>query len=568
MVSKIIKFLNRDLFTMNQAALVLAVFSFLSQVMGLVRDHLLASLIGPSMNLDTYYAAFRIPDFVLNSFGILFSVTVLIPFIAQYMEEEKVEGHNAGMKRFLNSIFSVYMIGMVLVSLVLIALMPWLTRIVAPGFNGVEHARLVLYSRIMLISPFLFGLASLLSSFSQVQKKFFAFAIAPLMYNLGILAGILVLRPMFGVLGIVFGVAFGTVLYFIVQIPTLAKLGKIPHFNLAIDWPTIKRVMLLSLPRTLSASLNTITFIIIGAMASLLAAGSISIFQFSYNIENTPLLIIGVSYAVAAFPAMTKMYAAGDKKELVNVLYRATRNIFFMCIPASLLIIVLRAHIVRLLLGAGVFSWNDTRLVAACVALFAISIVAQCMELLLLRAFFAIGNTKTPLIINSWSTLVTIGSVVALLFLYHYNAFFNAFLNSLMRIDGTAGASVILLPLGFSIGESINAFALWTAFKKRIPASKTESRALTRTVMHMIEGSIIAAAAAYGMLMVTGGSGLIQTHFTGVLFQAAIASVVGVAMYCIVLKALRNEDLALFMQTAKSRFWKQKPIVVQEQQEL
>jgi putative peptidoglycan lipid II flippase len=567
MVSKIIKFLNRDLFTMNQAALVLAVFSFLSQVFGLLRDHLLASLVGPSMNLDTYYAAFRIPDLFYNSFGMLFSVTVLIPFIAQYVEQEKTDGHNGAFKRFLNSIFSVYMIGMTVFSLLLIALMPWLARLIAPGFNTIEHIHLVQYARIMLISPFLFGLASLLSSFSQVQKKFFAFAIAPLFYNFGILLGILCLRPFFGMLGVVLGVAIGAVLYFGVQVPTLVKLGKIPRFKLDIDWTTIKRVMTLSLPRTLSSSLNYITFIIIGAMASLLAAGSISIFQFSYNIENTPLLIIGISYAVAAFPTMTRMYAAGEKKELVAVLYRTTRNIFFMCVPASLLMIVLRANIVRLLLGAGVFSWNDTRLVAASVALFSISIVAQCMELLLVRAFFAIGDTKTSLMINIWSTLVTIGSVVGLLFVYHDSVLFRTFLDTLMRIDGTTGASVILLPLGYSIGEIINAFALWFAFKKKIPITKTESRTLARNVWHMIGAGIISAGAAYGMLVVIGGN-VLETHFIEVLVQAIIASAVGVAMYGIVLKALRNEDIALFIETAQSRFWKRRPLIVQEQQEL
>jgi len=567
MVSKLFKFLNRDLFTMNQAALVLAVFSFLSQVFGVVRDHLLASLVGPGTNLDVYYAAFRVPDFIYNSFGVLFSVTVLIPFIAQYVEQEKQEGHNGAFKRFLNSIFSVYMLGMTILSLFLIIVMPWLTRLVAPGFNGAEHVQLVLYARIMLISPFLFGLASLLSSFAQVQKKFFTFAIAPLLYNVGILLGIIFLRPFLGILGVVLGVVIGAILYFGVQVPTLIKLGKLPHFDLNIDWPTIKRVMTLSLPRTLSSSLNNITFIIIGAIASLLAAGSISIFQFSYNIENTPLLIIGVSYAVAAFPTMTRMYAAGDKKELLAVLYRTTRNIFFMCIPASLLMIVMRAQIVRLLLGAGVFSWNDTRLVAASVALFSISIAAQCMELLMVRAFFAVGDTRTSLVINIWSTFVTIGSVVGLLFLYHDSTSFSTFLNNLLRIGGTTGASVVLLPLGFSIGETINTIALWFAFKKKIPSTKADGRALSRSLLHMTGAGLISATAAYAMLSYAGTS-VTQTRFIGVLVQATIATVIGVVVYGIVLLAFRNEDVLLFMQTAKSRFWKQKPLVVQGQRDL
>ncbi|MDB5188861.1 MAG: hypothetical protein JWM92_459 [Candidatus Nomurabacteria bacterium] len=567
MVSKIIKFLNQDLFSMNQAALVLAVFSFLSQVFGLLRDHLLASLVGPSASLDVYYAAFRIPDFIYNSFGCLFSVTVLIPFIAQYIEKEKEEGSTNAFKRFLNSIFSVYMIGMTVLSLLLIIIMPWLTRLVAPGFNPTEHVQLVLYARIMLISPFLFGLASLLSSFSQVQKKFFAFAIAPLMYNLGILVGVIFLRPFMGMLGVVIGVAMGAVLYFGVQVPTLIRLGKLPRFDLNIDWDTVKRVMTLSLPRTLGSSLTTLTSIMIGAIASLLAAGSISIFQFSYNIENTPLLIIGISYAVAAFPTMTRMYAMGDKKELLNVLYRATRNIFFMTIPVSLLMIVLRAHVVRLLLGAGVFSWNDTRLVAASVALFSVSIAAQCMVLLLVRAFFAIGDTKTPLRINIWSSVITIASAAGLLVMYHTNVFFHDFMDSLMRIDGTGGSTVIMLPLAFSIGEIINAFGLWFYFHKKIPNTKTENDILSRTLAHITAASIIAAAAAYGTLAWMG-NGVQQSHFLGILIQAIVAGGVGVAMYGIVLRALRNEDLSLFVETAKSRFWKEKPMIVQEQQEL
>jgi putative peptidoglycan lipid II flippase len=321
------------------------------------------------------------------------------------------------------------------------------------------------------------------------------------------------------------------------------------------------------LPRTLSSSLNNITFIIIGAIASLLAAGSISIFQFSYNIENTPLLIIGVSYAVAAFPVMTRMYAAGEKKELLDVLYRTTRNIFFMCIPASLLMIVMRAQIVRLLLGAGVFSWNDTRLVAASVALFSLSIVAQCMELLMVRAFFAVGDTKTSLMINIWSTVVTIGSVVVLLFVYHDSTVFSAFLDNLLRINGTKGTSVVLLPLGFSIGETINTIALWFAFRKKIPATKIDRRALSRSLLHMIGAALIAATASYVMLSYIGTS-VTGTHFIGVLIQAIIASTIGVVVYGIVLLAFRNEDMRLFVDTAKSRFWKQKPLVVQGQRDL
>lgn len=567
MVSKLLKFLNKDVATMNQAALVLAVFSIASQLFGLVRDRLLASLVGPSVALDTYYAAFRIPDFVYNSFGIIFSLTVLIPFITQYMEEEKVTDNSRSFKHFLNSVFTVYSVGMIAICALLFVLMPWLTHVTAPGFDAASRETLVLYSRIMLISPFFFGLSSLLSSFAQIQKKFFSFAIAPLFYNLGILIGLVVLRQWWGMLGVVIGVVFGALLHFLIQVPTLVAIGRIPRLVRTIDWALIGRIMRLSLPRTLGSSLTNLTFIGMSAIASLLAVGSISIFQFAYNIENTPLLVIGISYAVAAFPTMSRLFAEGNKKELLAVLDSAVRNIAFLAIPVSLLMIVLRAHIVRVLLGAGVFSWNDTRLVAAAVALFAISIVAQCIVLLMVRAFYATGETRTPLRINAWSFVITIVTTTGLLILYRESAMFVYFIHSLMRIDGVAGAAVIMLPLGFSIGQITNAVMLWRAFGRRLHGTRTEHRSLARTISHMLAAAIIGAAATYAVLAFIG-RGVDQSRLIGIFIQAFLAGGVGLGMYGIVLKALKNEDISLFVTTLRSKFWKQRPTVVPQQQDL
>ncbi len=563
MVSKLLKILNRDVTSMNQAALLLAIFSLLSQLCGLVRDRLLASLVGPSATLDVYYAAFRVPDFIYNSVAVLFSVTVIIPFIAKYLAEQD-ESKQASLKKFSDSIFTIYCIGMMTVCLIAFALMPYLTHITAPGFTGVQHDTLTLYSRIMLISPFLMGLSSLLGSFAQVQKKFFAFAIAPLFYNVGILTGILAFMPRWGMLGVVWGVVLGAILYLAIQLPTLKALQKLPSFARSIDWKTMREVVTLSLPRTLASSLSNVTFIIISAIASLLAAGSISVFQFSYNIETTPLMIIGISYAVAAFPTMTRLFAEKQKKEFVDLVHRAARTIFFLSIPAALFIIVLRAQIVRILLGAGQFSWNDTRLVAASLALFSISVTAQCLVLLMVRAFYAMGNTKTPLKINGLAVLVTAVSASVLLFINHESMMFREFLASLLRIDGTTGASVVLLSLAFSIGQITNAIMLWKKFHQKIEGTVVETKAMGRALFHTLGAGIIAAATAYGMLSIVS-SGVDQGTFWGILAQGLISGVVGMAMYGIILAALKNEDIILFIQTFRTKFWKQKPIVIQQQ---
>lgn len=562
MVSKFFKLLNRDVTTMNQAALVLAVFSLLSQVCGLLRDRLLASMVGPSAGLDVYYAAFRIPDFIYTSIASLFSVTVIIPFITTYLAE-KDGGKSANMKRFSDTIFTVYCIGMMVVCVIAALLMPYLTHLTAPGFSVAQHADLVLYSRIMLLSPFLMGLSSLLGSFAQVQKKFFSFAIAPLFYNLGILLGVVVLLPLLGVLGVVLGVIFGAVLYLVVQLPTLITLGKLPVFTRAMDFKVMKEVMILSVPRTLALSLTNLTMIMMSAVASLLVAGSISIFQFSYNIETTPLMIIGISYAVAAFPTMTRLFMEGQTKEFVDVIHRATRNIFFLSIPVAVLFIVLRAQLVRVLLGTGAFSWNDTRLVAASVALFCISITAQCMILLLVRGFYAMGNTKTPLVVNAYSILFTASSLALLLLCFKEFPLFKDFMESLLRIDGVEGTSVVLLPLAFSLGQIANAVALWVRFHKKVEGHKTETVQLGRALFHTVGAGIIAGASAYGMLVLLGAS-VDQEHFWGIFVQGGLAAIVGVAMYAITLMAMRNEDIILFVQTARSKFWKQKPLTPEQ----
>lgn len=561
MVSKLIKLLNKDITTMNQAALVLAVFSVLSQFIGLFRDRFLASVVGPSQSLDVYYAAFRVPDFIYTSFASLFSVTVLIPFIMSNIKK----GDEKETQRFSNSLLSAYFLGMAAISVVVYFLMPYLSRVVSPGFSVAQHENLVFYTRIMLLSPFLFGISSLFSAFTQVKQKFLSFAIAPLLYNVGIVIGIIFLYPKFGVLGVILGVIIGAIFHVSIQIPSLLSVGKFPRIIKNIDWKMIRAVVSQSLPRTLGLSITNIIFISMSAIASLLVAGSISVFQLSYNIQTTPLMIIGISYAVAAFPTMTRLFEEQKREEFLSLVHRATRNILFFAIPCTLFFIVLRAQIVRVLLGGGVFSWNDTRLVAGALALFSISIAAQSMILLLVRGFYAQGNTKTPVKINLIGLVVTIVATTGLLALFKYNPMFQQLIVTMLRVDGVNGASVLLLPLGFSIGQITNAILLWRYFHRDYKDIK-RPHDIKKTLFHTIGASIIAATGIY-LLLSFLGVGVDQARFLGVLIQGVLAGLFGVFIYAIILIALKNEDIGLFIQTIKSKFWKQK-VIVPEQQDL
>lgn len=561
MVSRLLKLLNKDITSMNQAALVLAVFSVLSQFIGLFRDRFLASVVGPSAQLDVYYASFRAPDFIYNALASLFSVTVLIPFITSHIKKND----DSKMNRFSDSLLSAYFLGMIVICVVTFFIMPWLTHIISPGFSVEQHNNLVTYTRIMLLSPFLFGLSSLFSAFTQVKQKFLSFALAPLLYNIGIVLGIVFLYPHLGILGVIIGVIIGALFHTLIQVPSLLSVGRFPKFTKHIDWPMIRDVVKQSLPRTLGLSITNIIFIAMSAIASLLVVGSISVFQLSYNIQTTPLMIIGISYAVAAFPALSKLFEEGKKEEFVSLIHRATRNILFLSIPAALFFIVLRAQIVRVLLGAGVFSWNDTRLVAGALALFSISVTAQSMVLLLVRGFYAQGNTKTPLKINAISLLVTIFATIGFLALFRWSPVFEQFIVSLLRVDGVRGVSVLLLPLGFSVGQITNAILLWISFHKKHQVSPKEHD-IKKTLLHTLGAGIIAATGVYILLSFIG-VGVDQARFMGVLLQGVLSGIFGILIYGAILIALKNEDVWLFIETVKSKFWKQK-VIVPEQTDL
>ncbi len=558
MVSRLLAFINKDTNTLNQAALVLGIFSIASQILGLIRDRLLASWIGPGEMLDVYYAAFRIPDLVNVLFASIFSVTILIPFISEYISQKKEV--SASLNYFLKNIFSVYVVGMLLVCTVVALMMPALARAIAPGFSPDQFSHLVFYTRIMLLSPFLLGLSSLFGAFTQVQKKFFSFAIAPLFYNGGILIGIIVLSPTLGVLGVVIGVVIGAFLHMMLQLPSLRAVSVYPRFTRKIDWVLIRSVVKMSLPRTIGLSLSNTTFVIIGALASLLAVGSVSIFQLSYNIQTTPLAIIGISYAVAAFPTLTRLYTQKKGQEFMDLIHRATQNIVFLALPLSFLFIILRAHIVRLLLGSEQFSWEHTRLVAASLALFSLSIVAQSMVLLLVRAFYATGNTKTPLKINTLTVLFTTVFAVLGIAFYKENSLFRHFLESLLRIEDLKGTGVILLSFAFSFGQMINAFLLWIQFHRQMHGTYVPNVQFRYKALHTFSAAVLGAVVSYATLQLFAHPTSTLSTFWGVFFQAVAATITGFCMYGGILYLLKNDDILLFLKAIRSKFWTQRPL--------
>jgi len=547
MVKRILNLLNKEVRGLHQAAYLLAAFSFLSQLLGIVRDRLLAHSFGAGGTLDIYYAAFKIPDFIFVSAASVVSVFVLVPFLVDKIDRNVEEG-----KKFIDNIFSAFFVFIILISVVAFFLVPYLSKFLFPGFQGESLDSLITVTRIFLLSPILLGLSNLFSSVTQVYRKFIIYALSPLLYNIGIIIGLLFFYPAFGISGLAYGVVLGAFLHLLVQIPTVLQAGFFPRLNLRFKLSVIAETVRISLPRTLTLAVNNIALLVLISLASVIGEGSITVFSFSFNLQSVPLTIIGVSYSVAAFPTLARYFSIGDRLSFARNISVAARHIIFWSIPGVFLFIVLRAQIVRTILGSGQFSWDDTRLTAAALALFALSLLAQALILLFVRGYYAAGYTRKPLIINTLSSILIVASGLFLVELFNNSDVFRFFMEKLLRIEGIEGSAIIMLPLAYSIGMIINLLVLWQSFKKDF---REFSVPIKEAFFHSVVASFFMAFTTFQFLRVFDNVFDINT-FWGIFLQGFLSGIIGILFGIFILKIFGNREIEEIWKSFHTKFWK------------
>ncbi len=358
--------------------------------------------------------------------------------------------------------------------------------------------------------------------------------------------------PIFGLSGIVWGVVLGALAHAAIQVPSIIKLGFMPILRRKLDFVEAWQVIKLSLPRALGLMLNQIVFVFITAVASLIGVGSIAIFNLSFNLQSVPLSVIGASYSVAAFPTLVRFFVNNEKKKFLEHTVVAMRQIIFWSIPVSFLLIVLRAQIVRVLFGYGEFGWRDTRLTAACLALFAVSITAQALVILFARAFYAAGKTMRPIIVNTIFFFFIIIGICLSMKLIEICPLVKHFFETLLRVRGVDGGDMLILPLLFSLGMILNAVFLCKIFEKDFgpiwPFAK-------KTFLHVILASLLMGIIVYFSLNVLDRIFDIET-FIGIFFQGFVSAVFGIGAWFIVLSSAKNEELQELTAALKSKLWK------------
>lgn len=533
MVTSFFRIIRKEVANLHAAAYTVAIFTFLAQLLALLRDRILADNYGASELLDIYYASFKLPDLLFALIASLVSAYILIPLIAGANKESKKKA-----RELLSDavIFLTVVLGGVAAVAAVFA--PQLLAALYPSFTNSElFPEFVLLTRILLLQPILLGLSSIVSSVTQLERRFLLYALSGVLYNVGIIFGILVLEPIFGIAGLGYGVVLGALFHLLLHIPVVMSSGLTPFLRFP-DVARLKSIVFHSFPRSLALSLNIVIAVVVTILAANLEEGSITVFSFAYNLEGVPLALIGASYAVVAFPTLAKLYAANEVELFVRRVSDAARHLILWSMFALVIFVVLRAHLVRVILGTGEFTWDDTRLTAAVLALLMISLVGQALVLLIARAYYAAGKTFAPLIIQGIGAAVSIGAAVVLLYVHAHVPLYTYFMESMLRISFVPGTEIVSIALGVSLGQIVAGFLAFALFSAKY---RGFSSATLPVFFQSFAAAVIGGAAAYATLSLLGGI-FALTSLTAVLAQGVLAGTLGLLVFLFVLWGLSNKE--------------------------
>lgn len=393
--------LSRGQTSILSAALVIMVAYGISGLLGLARDRLLAKYFfsGQEAQLDAYFAAFVLPDTIFQLLILGALSAAFIPVFTEYLHRRSDEAWlvaSASMTELLT-----LFVGL---SATLFIFAASASRLIAPDFPLPLIQVMTNLIRIMLAAQFFFALSSFMTGVLQSHHRFMLPAIAPVFYNLGIIAGIVFLSPIAGIYGPAIGVVIGALLHFLVQLPLAIKLGFRFRFSYAVSHPGVMRIRRLMPARAATLAIGQLERIIAVRISSALAAGTLAIFNFARQLYLYPIILFGTTMGQASFPSLSHAREEGGER-FTNTIITTLLQVLFFAFPAAVLLLVLRIPAVRLIFGARQFPWEATLLTGKAVALFALSVPSQSINQLLTRAFYACQNTKTPLAVALASTL-------------------------------------------------------------------------------------------------------------------------------------------------------------------
>ena len=408
--------LNRTQNSILSAASVIMTAVLISRVLGLLRDRMLAARFTPE-ELGIYYAAFRLPNMIFELLVMGALATAFIPVFTTYLSAKGREEAFTMASSVINIGLGIFLI----MSLPIIFFTNQVSYFLAPGFTDEQITLMASFTRIMILAqvfPLIIG--NFFTGILQSYRNFILPALAPVIYNVGIIIAIIFLTPAIGLYAPVIGVVIGAFLFALIQIPAVAHLGYRHKWSWDINHPGAVSVGKLMLPRTLGLAVSQIDTTIDLILSTLLGAASVTVFNFALHLQQVPIGLFGASLAQATLPSLASSYAEKKYEEYKKIFLTSFHQILFLVVPLSAVLIVLRIPMVRLVFGASsLFDWNSTVVTGQTLAYFSISLFAQALVHLLARGFYAMHDSKTPVAIGA--ICVIVNTILSLLFILYFH---------------------------------------------------------------------------------------------------------------------------------------------------
>ncbi|HEY8489517.1 MAG TPA: murein biosynthesis integral membrane protein MurJ [Dehalococcoidia bacterium] len=461
------------------AAAVVAVGFLGSRLLGVVRTVAIANAFGTDPRLDAYWVAFRIPDLI---FQVIAGATLASAFIPTFSRAVTRRGEEEAW-RLASAVLNLVTLATAVLAVAAFLAAPWVVPALAPGLGedagrGAELQGLAVdLTRLMLLSPILFAVSGMFMGILNARHHFLLPALAPMMYNLSIIAGALLLAEPFGVHGLAVGVVAGAALHLLIQVPALPRVGM--RYAPVLRWrdPGVREVGRLMAPRIFGLAAAQANFFLIGIFfASLLGGSAISALNYAWLIVMLPLGLFGMAISTAVFPTLADQAAAEARDELRATLARSLRLILYLTLPAAAGLMLLRTPIIAALLEHGAFDATSTALTAGALLFYALGLPAQAAIEILSRGFYALSDTKTPVALAVLSLVL--------------NAALSALLIGPLEHEGLA--------LALSLAVTAEAALLYAVLRRRLGG--LEDRATAASLARTGAAAAVMAAAVAALL--------------------------------------------------------------------
>jgi len=502
--------------TIARGAMTVMAAFIASNLVGLLAKTLTARYFGTTIESSAFFAANRFSEilFSLVAGGALGSAFIPV-FTGLLVNNEQKKAW-----KLASSIINIVTLVLVLLSILTIIFSKSIVRFVlAPGFNSVEISLTSRLLRIQVLSSIIFGLSGLAMAILNSHQRFFLPAIAPAMYQVGWIFGIVVLSPGMGIDGLAWGVVIGAGMHLLVQIPQLLKLDdQTLSFGLGLWMDEVKEVARLMAPRLLGVAIVQLNFLLNTFLASFQQEGAITAISLAFPLMIMPEAAIAQSIAIAALPTFSALVAKRNMQEMQQTLASTLRAVILLAIPASVGLVVLRTPIVQLLYGSNAFDASSVDLVAWALLWYAIGLLGHGLVEITSRAFYSLHDTRTPVIIGVGAMITNLGLSV----------FFTALFS---RINWMPHGG---LALANSMATGIESIILLVLMNKKLKGIAAQN------IFNAVWKAILASAVMVGVILFIDLT-ILQQSLPA---RTAFSIILGTLSYFFVLVILKTAEIS------------------------